>query len=459
MESAPELADIQFYTKLLTSWGFTPDEICDILPLVLDPSGPRNTVIDYGTTALDVKHRGRFERDKYMGGLALVGQDNRVIGTDEPFVEPAEAHLEGGHAGGIGNAANAIGRLLQNERAEMEIAGVRLEDITRVMRQKAIAIIARLGADPAGRHWVSQIHPMVDTSLLQPVIGYSSGLSDIRIQSEKVSQVGEEVEEGDRAIYFRAGASGATHPERQDLLDLAIRRPTNFNISYPGLFPDGIDQNRGASLQLFIREAQKVCPMVSFDVHGFTKMEHIEPALHQADLWNMNLGEAARIYLNEKIEKPDELADAEKMDLYGRIEERVQNYVGEPDGRPRMFTISDRKGCFVIFKKASGKIQSEYCHSQCADIGAKDKTGAGDVRFGVQRFFLAREKADAWMDGSMSFEDAKLAVQMGQIASTLQVQGKEADAFAGVTLASIRQAAESGEHFPAIEALLAKVRN
>ena len=124
-----------------------------------------------------------------------------------------------------------------------------------------------------------------------------------------------------------------------------------------------------------------------------------------------------------------------------------------------MFTISDRKGCFVMFKKASGTVQSEYCHSQCADIGAKDKTGAGDVRFGVQRFFLAREKADAWMDGSLSFEDAKLAVQMGQIASTLQVQGKEADAFEGVTLADIRRVAESGSDYTKIESLLAALRN
>jgi sugar/nucleoside kinase (ribokinase family) len=188
-------------------------------------------------------------------------------------------------------------------------------------------------------------------------------------------------------------------------------------------------------------------------------MEHIEPALHHVDMWNMNLGEAARIFLGETIEKPDELPEGAKIGLLQRIEEQVWKHIDPTERRPRMFTISDRKGCFVIYKEGNCSfVRSEYCPSPCADIGARDKTGAGDVRFGVQRFFLAREKAQEWKDGTMSFDDAKLAVQIGQIASTLQVQGKEADAFRGVTLAAIERVARSGEEFPFMELLLNRLR-
>jgi len=447
----PKLPAESDYRSILTSWGFGPDEIGEALARIEASDGPRSTVVDFGTTALDVKRKGLFEHHPYMGGLALIGQDNRNLATGEPFVEPEASFAEQGHAGGIGNAANAVGSLLENDRRVAERVGETVGLRTEMTRRKVWwTLMARLGDDEAGRIFKGKIHGLIDTELMQSVSGTFSGLADIRIQREDRG----DVKKGDRAIYFRAGASGTTAPTRQDLLEIAVRRPTNVNVSYPGLFPDGMDRDRGATLALFIGELQKVCPMVSFDVHGFTELKHIEPALSRADLWNMNLAEAAKIFLGESIGNPDELAYGEKIALLLRIEQHVlSKYVRDTTKRPRMFTISDRKGCYVIFQSIDGNVLSTYCRSPCAEIGAVDKTGAGDVRFGLQRFFLAREKAQEWKDGSIRFGDIMKAVQIGQIASTLQVQGKESRPFDGVTLASLERVAGSGAGFETLEDL------
>ncbi|KKW37485.1 MAG: hypothetical protein UY85_C0052G0004 [Candidatus Peribacteria bacterium GW2011_GWB1_54_5] len=406
----------------------------------------RNIVIDFGTTALDVARKGsEFESDPYMGGLALVGRDNIVIGSGETFIQPL--NLPDGHAGGLGNAANAAGEIVANEK--QAAAAQAVEQLQEETQTRVWAIMAYVGDDDVGAVWKGKIHPEVDQNAMPPATSAeTSGLSDIRVRPS----------DGDRAIYFRAGLSGATVPREEDLIEIAKRRPINFNISYPGLFAEGMDKDKGQTLSRFIRQVQKVCPMVSFDVHGFTELEHIEPALSHVDMWNANLGEAAKIFLGEKIEKPDDLPPEDKLELLRRIQEVVQEkYVSETTQRPRMFTITDKRGCFVMFQSTDGKLQSSYCDSPCAKIPAINKTGAGDVRFGLQRLYLAREMGEAWQNGTVNFADAVEAVRMGQIGATLQVQGKEAKAFSGVTLASIHKAAISGKNYETIADLRAEL--
>ncbi|MDD4762220.1 MAG: carbohydrate kinase family protein, partial [Candidatus Pacebacteria bacterium] len=328
--------------------------------------------------------------------------------------------------------------------------GTAVGDGVAEMRHRVWALMARLGGDRAGEIYTCKVpQSMIDTTHLRRVEGESSGLADIRIQ-QKLS---DGVQKGDRAIYFRAGASGKTQPTPEDLLAIATRRPTNFNISYPGLFPDGMDRDHGHSLSEFVRRVQDVCPMVSMDIHGFTQMDHIRPALSHVDLFNANLVEAARVFLGEKVNAARDLSDADRGALQEKILSAIRPFLDQPTGRTRMFTITDARGCFVILQSSQGGIQADDVPSPCAAIPAKDKTGAGDVRFGLQRLRIARERANQWKEGRFDFRSATLAAQIGQIATTLHVQGRRENALEGVTLTRLTRVAGGGEQFKTLRRL------
>ncbi|MDD4287381.1 MAG: carbohydrate kinase family protein [Candidatus Peribacteraceae bacterium] len=441
-----------FDERQLLSWGFTPEEVLTALQRLRDPDRPRNLVLDYGTTALDVKHKGNYANDRYMGGLALVGPDGRVIGTGEAFTEPEEALQVDGHTGGIANAAFAVARVLEAEARERGAVDAGVANT----RNKIWALMACLGDDRAGEIYKCKIpRSVIDVDLLRVQEDTTSGLADIRIQQQRSGRV----KKGDRAIYFNAGASGRTRLTKEDMLEIARRGPFNFNISYPGLFPEGMDGDDGASLDQLVTQAQEFCPMVSMDIHGFTKMEHIRPALSHVDLFNANLVEAARVFCGETIDAAEELTDGKKHALHRRLFAAMQPFLVSPTGRTRMFTITDAKGCFIIFQTPKGDVQTKYVASSCSDIPAKDKTGAGDVRFGMQRLWMAREKAKAWQSGTFNLKDAKQAVQIGQIATTLHIQGRQANALEGVTLARLARVAQSGEQFKTLRRLRGVLMN
>lgn len=387
-----------------------------------------------------------------MGDLALIGQDDRVIGSGEAFVEPDESLQVDGHTGGIANAAYAVARVLEAEARERMAVGNGVDHT----RRRVWALIARLGRDRAGQIYKSKIpQSVIDVSGLRPVSGGApSGLADIRIQQKPSDRV----KKGDRAIYFRAGASGATRPTKEDLLEIARRNPFNFNISYPGLFPDGMDADQGKSLSRFIWQVQEMCPMVSMDIHGFTKMHHIRQALTHVDLFNANLVEAARVFLEEKVDAAQGLSGEERHALQKRVLGAIWPYFDAPMGRTRMFTITDARGCFVIFQAPGGRLQADDVPSSCAAIPAKDKTGAGDVRYGLQRFWIARERANEWKDGRFNMQSAVLAAQIGQIATTLHVQGRKENALEGVTLQRLTRVAGSGEQFKTLRGLRTALR-
>lgn len=424
---------------LLESWGFEPDSFPDILEKLQSPDRPHNIGIDVGTTALDFKQKGDFSGDPYMGSLALIGPDNKVGSTGVIFEEPSLESLRTAHAGGIGNAANAVASVLR---------------ATRETPQPTWAVMAWLGGDDVGNIWRDGIED-VDKSLLRvhPTIPYS-GLSVVLIQAPGFAT--ETVPAGERAIYFRAGASGATEFSKEHLVEILKREPFNVNISYPGLFPDGADRSKGENLGWFVGQAQKVCPCVSMDTHGFTRLEHIEQALPYIDMFNSNFTDAARVFLGETVN--EYLTDDEKMKVYGEIsaeirEKYVRSEVASKD-RCRMFTITDRKGTFLIFINPKlNIITNEYLPSPCAAIPAKDKTGAGDVRFGLQRLYVAIRVNRKWEMGQFKWDEARIAVNIGQIGTALHLQGKEAHALEGVSIDALEKLARSGNEFGDLEGL------
>ena len=426
---------------LLESWGFTEADLARIVDKI-DQNG-RTIVLDMGTLALDVDNRDDHSGDPFMGDLALVDNDNNVTGDENGLVfhEPPEAAQKEGHPGGLGNAANAIGKILDAEEDEREFPS----EIRGDTRRAVWELMGITGSDFAADVFRNKIHPLIGQELLIPSDDVKgSGLSDIRVQAHD-SDTG--TKQGDRAIYFRAGASGTFKLTPELLLEALARQPQLMNISYPGLFPEGMDENEDQDFAWSVEQAQKFCPMVTADAHGFTKKEHVHGGLGKIDMFNTNVVEAMRIYLGEEIDAEHEPEGDELYTLHTRLNEAIRGYMEPPTGRTRMFTVSDKGGCFLVFQNTEGEISSSYVPSICAGISAVDKTGAGDVRYGVQRFWAAREKGGEWKNGDFTEEDARLAVQIGQIATTLNIQGEEADALNGVTLQKLENLTRTGGHF------------
>lgn len=458
-----ELDAIVNTSDLLRSWGFGWSDIPDIIRELESPERPRNVVIDVGTSALDCKHEGNFGSDPNMGGLALIGPDDKDMQTGVIFREPPLDVLWTGHTGGIGNAANAVAPVLRATIEAVRSDPEKIVGVSEVLglkeaqsRRKIWAVMAWLGGDDVGNIWADKIDPDIDISLLRthPRIIYKhSGLADIRIQASEFAT--ENAPQGDRAIYFRAGASGATEFTGDYLLEVLKRNPFNAHVSYPGLFPYGADRSNGVNLAWFVREAQRICPCVSMDIHGFTQLKHIEPALPHIDMFNSNFADAVRVFLG-KTANENKVDYQEKMRLYSDIANALRTKYFAPEGakRSRMFTITDKKGVFLIFQdQTAGEIRAEYIPSPCADIPAKDKTGAGDVRFGLQRLYVALSANHDWEMGQFTWEQAKTAVNIGQIGTTLHIQGKEAHALEGVSLDALEKVAKSGEQFTDLSSL------
>jgi sugar/nucleoside kinase (ribokinase family) len=421
------------------------------------PDAPRVLIVDAGTTALDAKYEEDLHGDPLTGTVGtvrpdgmvtMVGPDGRIQETGEHFEEPDLKKAKLLVAGGIANAANAMARLLANESAAQQQGMATISHSRRGIRGRVWAVMARLGDDEAGERYFSMIHPDVNTSLIEIIPGGKSGLSHVRLQPETRGGI----EEGTYAIRFRPGESGQWMPTEEEAERIAALGPFNVNISYPGLFPFGMDRDNGATLSTFVRRLQRFCPMVSMDMHGPTLMRHVEPALSHIDAFNASYRDATRIFLGRDVKSiPPEQRD----DTLRLIDTRIRMFMSQPMGRSRLFTVTHRNGCYLVFQTAAGEIHSQHCLSPCAQIPAKDTTGAGDVRFATSRLYLAREKGKAWREGTVTFDDVCRAVDIGQVSTTLHLQGEGGKAYGGVTMAKMEAIVRSGQTFSSLEELRA----
>lgn len=420
------------------------------LALLHDPKAGGLLGIEAGTTALDAKFlHENLQSDPLLGNVGWVSPDGRVQGTDEQFQEPNFDGADLLVAGGIANGANALARILANESVgeqEQEL-GAAIAQTSAETRRAVWGVMARVGDDEAGDRYLSMLHPDLDRSLIDVIPGGKSGLSHVRLQGEATDGI----EKGTYAIRFRPGESGQWMPTKEELVRIAAHQPFNVNVSYPGLFPFGMDRDQGATLAQFVRRLQTFCPMVSMDMHGPTQIQHVESALSHIDVFNANYRDAARLFLGRDVQDipPDQRDIA--LELIGG---RMQAYMFTP-GRPRLFTVTHRDGCYVVFQPAAGEIRSKNCLSPCAQIPARDTTGAGDVRFATSRLYLARELGREWKDGAVTFEDACRAVDIGQVSTTLHLQGEGGRAYEGVTVANMESVVRSGRQFETLEQLQA----
>lgn len=401
------------------------------------------SILHAGTTALDVIFdKEDITEDPLRGTVGWVGPDGNVEGTGEAFSEPAIDAADIVRTGGVANALGALARITSNESREaQQSAGLAITNAQRQIRETVVGIMARMGDDPAGERYRTLLHPAIDQSMITLIEGGKSGLSHVRLHGTE----GGEVEKGTYAIRFRPGESGAWEPTEEDVERIRRCRPDCVNISYPGLFPYGMDRWHGARLSWFIWELQKFCPMVGTDTHGPTELHHIAPSLSHMDTMNVNMGNARKLFLAGESSSPLPASLEDQLQL---LEQKLRAYMQRPTGRSRLFTVSHRCGTFVLCQSATGTIGSRHCLSPCAKINAAGGTvGAGDVQNGMEQLYLIREAGDVWKSGNVTIELASLAATIGQIATTLHLQGEEANAYDGVTMAKMEKVARSGQCF------------
>lgn len=406
--------------------------------------------IDIGTTALDCPADKPVDITRHPGrGKLLLLNAYGQTDTGEIFtLAPSYESIQNAHAGGIGNAVNAIAPVLEATR--LETAGIRKSEMAALgqFAHTVWGIVAKIGNDDAGRRWLMEIDPRIDTSSvsIHPTI-HSSGLSYILIQENETAT--EETPAGERVIFFSAGAGGTLELNDEDVDQVISKNPFNAHISYPGLFPDGIDQTNGRELAGFINQMHnRGCPCVSMDIHSKTELKYIEPALPVIDMFNSNMEDGARIFLEKDVR--ENIPNEDRLHLYQEIRDTVITKYFTQDGttrRCRMFTFTDKNGVYLIFQNQNGQIQSDYVVNACASIPAVNKTGAGDVRFAIQRLYVAVSKPQEWIHGEFDWEDAKLAVNVGQIATTLHLQGKNPYGLEGISLQVLKRAVETGQRY------------
>lgn len=413
----------------------TPDRECRVLHL--------------GTVALDaIDPDEDISQDPLFDTVGRVTPDGKVekegnvIGI---FTEPDLDRARELRAGGVANALNALAELARQEReVQRNAVGPRIEGIR---QQTRVGIMARIGKDPAGERYCKLLDPDIDRALLEVIEDGKTGLSYVRQHDgESGGRKGKVY-----AIQFRPGASGEWSPTTEEVQRIREWRPDCVNISYPGLFPYGMDKSDGKELSAFIRQLQEFCPMVGYDTHGPTKKEHVLPSLTHVDTFNANAMNAARIFLDLKSEDVEQIAID---DLLPRIEMAARGAMCFPTGRSRLFTISHSAGTQVIFQSWDGVVQSRHCHSPCARIkAAGGVVGAGDVQNGTTLLNLAREMGQEWRTGSITFDDVCRAATIGQISTTLHLQGNGRAAYQGVTMQKMERVAQSGRQFESIEEL------
>ncbi|MFH1444596.1 MAG: hypothetical protein ABIG34_04395 [Candidatus Peregrinibacteria bacterium] len=411
---------------------------------------PPVRILHAGTVALDAISDGQdLADDPLCGTVGWVTPQGRVLSGEDDigeFTEPDLNRVDRIKAGGIANALGALALIGANESLQQQ-AGATIDSTRQQARRTIMGIMARMGDDKAEKRYRSLIHPDVDQGLISVVQGGKTGLSHVRLQGKTDG----DIEEGTYAIRFRPGASGEWVPTEEELKQIRQLHPDCLNISYPGLFPYGMDKSNGADLSRFIGETQQFCPMVGYDTHGPTELCHVEPSLSHTDTFNANYANAARIFLSGEVEAVD-LDDRDGT--LQRIEEQIRGYMVTPTGRSRLFTITHRNGTLVVFQSASGQVQSRHCLSPCAQIPAAVGTvGAGDVQNGTTQLYLAREMGDKWKDGSVTLDDVSLAAKIGQISTTLHLQGEGGKAYVGVTMAKMEALARTGRKFKTIEEL------
>lgn len=418
-------------------------------------------MMDAGVTALDNWFLGQdISKNPAKGTCHAVGSDGVIVQTGQRFIVPEESVLRtAGRPGGIGNAGRRIGEVLQNEERERAAPGAIVDET----RRHVMALLGPIGKDSVGQIYKDKI-PGVDTELLRPhlLMPGDSGVSLIWVHQPKDTPG---VRKGDRAIVFRPGVNRKMTFTEDDLYEIYRRRPEVFHFSYPGFGTDeesGMDRREddGRTLAWLVDEVQQFCPIVSIDVHGPTELWQIQRILPHLDIMNGNLEEIARILCGIKIDASKELSPEEKTALLERVmNDGILPYLLKPTGRTRMFTATDARGCFTVFQSKEGKIQHGYLRSPCADITAENTTGAGDVRYGFQRWNIACNEMQKWKDGTFTWEDAALAVQIGNIAAAFHIQSPGSEAFAGVTMKKLEGVAASGKHYATIQELQAALRS
>lgn len=406
-------------------------------------------VLHAGTVALDAMYPFEdISNDPLFDTVGRVTPQGRVVKDDRdigPFTEPDLDRARELRAGGVANALGALAELARQERMQQHAVGARIEATRRETR---VGIMARIGDDAAGERYCNLLHPDIDRELIEVIAAGKTGLSHVRQHDGESGGRSGKV----YAIRFRPGASGEWRPTKEEVARIRQWHPHCVNISYPGLFPYGMDESEGKELSAFIHQLQEFCPMVGFDTHGPTQKPHIAPALSHVDFFNANLANAARIFLGWKEPIPED----QRSIFLQRIDERVRTFLETPTGRSRLFTVSHRNGTHAVYQSGDGCVYSSFFHSPCASIPAAGApVGAGDVQNGTTQLYLAREMGQQWKDGALSFQDIGRAAHIGQIATTLHLQGKGREAFAGITMAKLEAVAGSSRNFRTIEELQA----
>lgn len=462
-ELPPHLSHIT--PELLNSIGFDKSEHANAMQMVLDGLGAEAKeieLIDVGTAALDCDEEGDYVTDgkvsiPCMGGLGLVDNKNKIIGSEEESL-PDTPHtvMKKGHGGGVLNAANLLGQLQENEALE------RCETVQSLQQTTAYqtnAVMFLTGRDKAGEVYCRLVHPQVDDRLTRRVATGASGFSVVKTQRGEHPGV---VADGQRAIYFRLGVNDQLKLDKWDILEIIALKPKLVNISYPALIGANTEQ-----LAWFTKKLSEHGIIATLDTHDNTEMEHIKNALPNIGMLHMNLTEADKIFCDgkEKVNE-DQITPEQKEEYYRQIEAQIKlKFMTGDSTTPRLALVTDKEGCLVVFRD-NQQTKSCYIESPTRTIapGKGTKRGAGDATFAVPRAVVARrEKYDqAWSKGSFSWNDA---VELGHLAcltGTLQVQGKESNSFAGVTLGKLQRMAQrfmKGEgKYHKIEPLLGALR-
>lgn len=422
----------------LRRWGYTDDAIAHLEIPRTRKKG--TTVVDWGIVAYDKEVEGNFPNDPAMGNLATVdGKGEATLRDGSPggaFVMPSREELEGGKTGGLGNPAQVMALILRNEGMERATPGAQVAGMQAATRW---VISMRLGNDDVGELYQQGIPANIE-QWVRICRGKMSGLSLVKVQAEDVPGI---VAKGNRAIYFRPGASGSAIADKEDLFQIALAEPDCVATYYPGLWEGegGMDTTNGERLAWFGQNLSEFVPILATDFHSPTRMHHLEKALPYYGMINGNLQEMATVFLNEDPGDEDKLTEQQKEELRRRLVPVLRNqYTQKNTGRTCMATITDASGCLLVSRTPSLCHFSQYLPSPFARISAKSKRGAGDARFAGQRLYAAR-RAEKWSDGKFGMWDMRTAVNVGQLLATLKIQPTECNALEGVTMAKMERIA------------------
>lgn len=406
---------------------------------------PQSVICEAGTLVLDYEVPGDYSSLPYKGQTIPIGPPNYFKPDGTQFINPPLEILRKGTPGGVANALKAeaaVGDATISEAKE------KLLEICPSIGPGFCAVIAQVGDDEAGKVLDGMLDSRIDKSLLQTVAGVPTGVTEALVQKEKVGST----PSGERTLLVQLGINNTFifTPEMLEQIN-----PESFvNVSYPGLMNAGADQNNGENLSWFAEAIQKKGGFVSIDTHTPTKLEQIEKTLPRLDMFNANFKDAAKLFLKEELIESENIK--EMIDQYKKMANIISRYIlldKDTQGRCKMFTITDRFGTYLIFKNAQGKIDQGYLPSSSGAVEATNTTGAGDVRYAIQRLCIAMLAEKEWSDGNLTWKQACFAVNAGQLAATLHVTRKENEPYPleGVSLYALLNIGNNGQEYTTIE--------